>query len=293
MTHYQVDRFGADLADDAELALITAYTGGSMSDAERDSFEQRLVADEAFYNRVAPFLRFFHSRKLLPSSAATRARIEARRAARRQRGERADHGARIGLVVETGGAQVTHISAPSRRKHITVASFTSLAMAAGTVITLVLVRAPAAVDIPRMVAQVPNAVIDSPPPSTGPAPAQPPRVRVATHHRPPVAQQQMHFGETEADRLLAATVPVDSMLPESRVTPAGVAATQDTHDTTRVVAERPDSTKLTTIEQINGKLNGGSVVAGEGIMDRLKDKLREIRDRLRRPRNNPALPPDR
>lgn len=102
----------------------------------------------------------------------------------------------------------------------------------------------------------------------------------------------MHFGETEAERLLAATVPIDSVLPEARVTPARVAATQDAQDSTRDVVER-DSTMLTPTDLIKGVANRGSGIGNQGIVDRLRDGLRAIRDRIRRGRHDPAAPQGR
>jgi hypothetical protein len=48
-------------ASDAELKLITSYVGGFMSPDEEEAFERRLGEDEAFFYRVAPILKVWHT----------------------------------------------------------------------------------------------------------------------------------------------------------------------------------------------------------------------------------------
>lgn len=49
---------GAD-ANDEELGLITDYVAGAMTNAAREAFENRMAADEGFFNRVAPYLKIW------------------------------------------------------------------------------------------------------------------------------------------------------------------------------------------------------------------------------------------
>jgi hypothetical protein len=55
----------ARLADDSELELLSEYCGGSMTEEQMQAFERRLAEDEAFFDRVAPFLKIWYSRKPL------------------------------------------------------------------------------------------------------------------------------------------------------------------------------------------------------------------------------------
>jgi hypothetical protein len=65
------------LADDDELTLLTAYLTLAMSDDETEAFEDRLRDDEAFFHRVAPFIKLWYSRAPGYGAAQTEQRIRA------------------------------------------------------------------------------------------------------------------------------------------------------------------------------------------------------------------------
>jgi hypothetical protein len=68
----------ATLADDSELKQIAAYVSDAMSDTERGRFENRFCEDEAFHNRVAPFLTAWYEAepivRVIPAPATAQRR---------------------------------------------------------------------------------------------------------------------------------------------------------------------------------------------------------------------------
>lgn len=51
-----------DLADEADLALITDYLAGFMTEEEMVAFDERLASDDAFFDRMAPFIKIWFYR---------------------------------------------------------------------------------------------------------------------------------------------------------------------------------------------------------------------------------------
>lgn len=66
-----------EIDHDAEAARLARYVAGTMSEAEAEQFETALVADEEFFDRMAPLLAVFFPREPLPAQQAA---IDAMRA---------------------------------------------------------------------------------------------------------------------------------------------------------------------------------------------------------------------
>jgi hypothetical protein len=66
-----------EIDHDAETARLARYVAGTMSEAEVELFKTELVADEEFFDRMAPLLAVWFPREPLP---AQQAEIEAMRA---------------------------------------------------------------------------------------------------------------------------------------------------------------------------------------------------------------------
>ena len=64
------------MPDDNELMLLTEYVGGFMSDAEVERFEQRLVDDMDFFDRMEPFLDAWYAPGILPTEVEIAKRLE-------------------------------------------------------------------------------------------------------------------------------------------------------------------------------------------------------------------------
>jgi hypothetical protein len=72
------------LEPSAEDVLVADYIGGFMNGAERQAFEQRLIDDEAFFHRTAPFLSPLAWPESWPIDIEVATRIAARRTAKRR-----------------------------------------------------------------------------------------------------------------------------------------------------------------------------------------------------------------
>src|SRR5258708_3575880 len=48
------------LPSDDELRQLTAYLCDTMSEAEREAFDDRLADDDAFFDRITPLLKIWH-----------------------------------------------------------------------------------------------------------------------------------------------------------------------------------------------------------------------------------------
>jgi hypothetical protein len=65
------------LPDDQELMLITDYLCRNLSSEQVEGFEERLAEDEAFFDRVSPFLDAWCAPGLTPTEIATREEMRA------------------------------------------------------------------------------------------------------------------------------------------------------------------------------------------------------------------------
>jgi hypothetical protein len=245
------------LPDDQELERLTEYVGGFMTDAEAEQFEERLMDDEDFFERMEPLLDEWYAPGVLPIELEIAQRLEA------------DSGSRVVRLRRRLTGYRVHAAA--------------IAIAAALVFAVIQARHGTVVAPPTHVAHT-VAPSDTPAGARAPAPSakQPsPRRRTSGHTR--VASRAPVVvaipGETIADRAVAdSAMRAAGAMPSAQSTRQGAVIRSEIAPIPITMGETSsaasDSTTRNSAETARDKANptktGADEVVKRGLWQKLK-----------------------